>query len=72
MFKDEPLWQVILFAATAAMMFVLVVTVAMRSYELETRPWGNECKQGDFKPGTDKEFPASCYRGYWEYLPPMP
>jgi NADPH:quinone reductase-like Zn-dependent oxidoreductase len=26
--------------------------------------------QGDFKRGTDDAFPASCYRGYWEYLPP--
>jgi hypothetical protein len=72
MFKDAPLWQVILSVATAAVVLVMVATTAAKIYETETRPWGNECKQGDFKLWTGDAFPASCYRGYWEYLPPMP
>jgi hypothetical protein len=62
MFKDEPLWQVVLSIATAAVVLVMVATTAAKIYETETRPWGTECKEGDFKRGTDDAFPASCYR----------
>jgi hypothetical protein len=48
MFKDEPLWQVMLAVATAAVVLVMVATNAAKIYETESRPWGNECKEGDF------------------------
>jgi hypothetical protein len=70
MFKNEPRWQVVIFAMAAAMMLILVATLAARMYELETRPWGNECTEGETKPPTKDNFQADCYRGYWQYYPP--